>query len=235
MVALGVCEKTKRASHQSKRLQQNNRRRIEKVVNMSGVHEAKQHKEWTCPHCARVYDNGWQRIRHTQRGCDIALQQHVVKEEGNNAEVTRTQTSLGALGGNTNGVPLYNRHPQGDDDIAFANAMAGSDDVSFGLEEEVRAEKLPPLIVTEGNGGQMQQYTQARATSCQIHPKDMEILHFLQCTDAGNGTSQAQKNTLLQYIKGFDTPRTRLLPRWIPTCYRRMEKVMSKYVQICPT
>jgi hypothetical protein len=106
--------------------------------------------------------------------------------------------------------------------------MAGSDDV-FVLKEEVRAE-LPPLVVNEGNGGQMQQYTQARVRSCQIHPKDMEILHFLQCTDAGNGTSQAQKNTLLQYIKGFDTPRTRLLPRWIPTCYRRMEKVMSKYV-----
>ena len=228
MVALGVCEKTKRASHQSKRHQQNNRRRIEKVVNMSGVHEAKQHKEWTCPHCARVYDNGWQRIRHTQRGCDIALQQHDVKEEGNNAEVTRTQTSLGALGGNTNGVVLYNRQPMDDDDIAFANAMTGSDDVFVG-EGEARAE-LHPVIVNEVKGEQLQQYTQAKARSCHIVPKDMEILHFLQCTDAGNGTSQAQKNTLLQYIKGFDTPRTRLLPTWIPTCYRRMEKVMSKYV-----
>jgi hypothetical protein len=195
---------------------------------MSGVHEAKQHKEWTCPHCARVYDNGWQRIRHTQRGCDIALQQYVVKEEGNNAEVTRTQTSLGALGGNTNGVPLYNRQPMDDDDIAFANTMTGSDDVFLG-QGEARAE-LHPVIVNEVKGGQMQQYTQAKARSFQILPKDMEILHFLECTDAGNGTSQAQKNTLLQYIKGFDTPRTRLLPSWIPTCYRRMEKVMSTYV-----
>jgi hypothetical protein len=157
-----------------------------------------------------------------------------VKEEESNSEDTRTQTNLGAMGGNANGVPLYNRQTNDEDDIAFANAMAGSDDVFFDVKKEVRAE-LPPLIVNEGNGGQMRQYTQARARSCQIHPKDMEILHFLQCTDAGNGTSQAQKNTLLQYIKGFDTPRTRLLPRWIPTCYRRMEKVMSKYVQICPT
>ena len=134
----------------------------------------------------------------------------------------------GALGGKTNGVPLYNQHPKDEDDIAFANAMTGSDDVFFG-KEEVGAEQ-PPLIVNDGNGGQMQQYTQEKARSCQIHPKDMEILHFLQCTDAGNGTSQAQKNTLLQYIKGFDTPRTRLLPSWIPTCYRRMEKVMSTYI-----
>ena len=196
---------------------------------MSSMHEVKQRKAWTCPLCARVCDNGWHRHRHTQLGCDLARLDDVVKEEDSYAEDSRTQTNLGAMGGNANGVPLYNRQTNDEDYIAFANAMAGSDDVFFDVKKDVRAE-LPPLIVNEGNGGQMQQYTQARARSCQIHPKDMEILHFLQCTDAGNGTSQAQKNTLLQYIKGFDTPRTRLLPRWIPTCYRRMEKVMSKYV-----
>jgi hypothetical protein len=195
---------------------------------MSSLHEVKHRKTWTCPHCARVFAHGWHRQRHTQRGCEIACQEDVVKAEGNNHEDIHTQIDLGALDGNTNGVPLYNRHPRDEDDIAFANAMTGSDDVFF-AKEEVGAEQ-PPLIVNEGNGGQMLQYTQGKARYCQIHPQDMEILHFLQCTDAGNGTSQAQKNALLQYIKGFDTPRTRLLPRWIPTCYRRMEKVMSKYV-----
>ena len=195
---------------------------------MSGLHVVKNRKAWTCPHCSRVCNNGWHRHRHTQRDCDLGHERNDVKEEGKNAEDARTQTELGALGENTNCVPLYNRQPRDHADIGVANAMVGSDDVCV-LKEELRAE-LPPLIVKEQNGGEMQQYTQRRARLCPINHKDMEILLFLQSMDAGNGTSQAQKNTMLHYVKGFDTARTRLLPRWIPSCYRRMEKVMSLYV-----
>ncbi len=228
MVALGVRDKTQRASHQDEINTTIAWLHIEKVITMSGLHEVKNRKAWTCPHCTRVCNNGWHRHRHTQRDCELERERNVVEEEASNAEEAHTETELGDLGGNTNGVPLYIRQPLDHDDIAFANAMEGSDDV-FVLKEEVRAE-LPPLIVKEENGGQMQQYTQTRARSCPINPKDMEILLFLQCTDAGNGASQAQKNAMLQYVKGFDTARTRLLPRWIPTCHRRMEKVMSHYV-----
>lgn len=173
----------------------------------------KQRKEWTCPQCARVCDNGWQRLRHTQLGCEVEVGPTLMTQEGSTDENA------------DRGVPLHHGEPQDPDDIDFANAMVDDDyDLVVQDAEKVRADRVP-IILKAQHVEDMPQYTQKRARSYEIIEKDMEILLFLQCTDAGNGASQAQKNAMLQYVKGFETPRTRLLPSWIPTCYRRMDKV----------
>ena len=73
-------------------------------------------------------------------------------------------------------------------------------------------------------------YNQYNARHCNITPKDMEILLFLQCNDLGVGCSREQKQGVLDYVKSFETARTKLLPKTIPTCYNRMDKVTLVHI-----
>jgi hypothetical protein len=58
----------------------------------------------------------------------------------------------------------------------------------------------------------------------------MEILLFLQCNDLGVGSSREQKQGVLDYVKSFDTARIKELPKTIPTCYRRINKVTIVHI-----
>jgi hypothetical protein len=179
--------------------------------------EVKSRKEWTCPKCACVYDNGWQKLNH-MKVCDV-----VIQEESSTNDTT-THMEVRDQCANIRAAHMYQNETIDQDAIDFSNAMLDKEEVL--PHGEVRVDQAS-LIQHELTDGGMPQYTQKKARSLHINDKDLEILLFLQSADAGNGTSQAQKNTMLQYVKGFNTPRTRLLPRWIPTCYRRMDKVMS--------
>jgi hypothetical protein len=96
----------------------------------------KQRKEWTCPQCGRVCDNGWQRLRHTQLGCEVVLGTNLVTQEGSIAE----NADLG--------VTLYHGKPQDPDDIAVANAMGDYEDCDLVVKdaEKVGAELVPIIL-----------------------------------------------------------------------------------------
>jgi hypothetical protein len=169
-------------------------------------------KEWKCPRCLRLFNNGWQKHNH-QRECEsIIADEFTLVEEAVNDNLF--------AGGDMR--PDERGH--------FAHATGASvgvnDDVEdeFANEEEhdAHANDLTNIAYRE----KQMHFTQHTARNHVLSPKDQEILLFFQCTMAGNGTSREQKQAVLDYIKGFDTMRTNLLPAKVLTCERRFEKVV---------
>ncbi len=172
-------------------------------------------KEWTCHKCYGVFPNGWNRHHHVRQCMGVA--------------------------GNVLTELLAN------DVVADINEAEAAPESQFQTREvdtapvfgqEVRDERIDDQF-SDAEVQMMRHYTytQTKAKSHIITPKDLEILMFLQATECGVGTSREQKATILHYIKGIHTPRTNLLPKQVATCFARVEKVLSKlffYVHSMP-
>jgi hypothetical protein len=161
-------------------------------------------KEWKCPHCLRLFNNGWQKHNH-QRECESIMAD----------EVTLVEAALNDNVENTS---------------HFAHAPGASVEVNDDMEDEFANEEEDDAHANDSTnvayGEQPLHLTQHTARNHVLSPKDQEILLFFQCTMASNGRSREQKQTVLDYIKGFDTMRTNLLPAKVLTCERRFEKVV---------
>jgi hypothetical protein len=177
-------------------------------------------KTWTCPKCFDVFENGWVKIRH-MRACD-----------------------------NDGASEIHETFERGD--INLSHVMDGSFDNLLDDDMEVKVEvqefelRSEPFSMdeTETDGGMAadrllgpQKDTlgfsgshlikQMKHKAGTITHKDLEILLFLQSTEDGNGTSQQQKQTILEYVRGFQTDRTNRLPKRVVTCFSRLHKVTT--------
>jgi hypothetical protein len=171
--------------------------------------EKRSRKEWKCPRCLRFYNNGWQKHYHQQH-CDpvvgFVAHDSTVSRMGQESQLTTLAETV-HLGQENRGSV---RVSDVDEDDLGSVADHALEDARKNV-----AEVEQPLHIT-----------QQCARNHAISPKDLEILLFYQCTSAGNGTSREQKQTILDYVKGFDTLRTNLLPARVLTCEKRFDKVM---------
>ena len=181
---------------------------------------------WTCPLCSGSFHNGWKRHRHG-KSCNALLYNARFEQAEPLTEGSATE--------------------QGEEK-APREDMDCEDDVDFHSDATTDEEdgEGSPSLRSGGVGANQQQalcnvvqlasankctpYNQYNARHCNITPKDMEILLFLQCNDLGVGSSREQKQGVLDYVKSFETARTKQLPKTIPTCYNRMDKVTIVHI-----
>lgn len=180
---------------------------------------------WTCPLCSGRFLCGWKRHRHV-KSCNAQLYQARLEQAEPLTEGTATEQGEAK-------APGEDMDCEEDEDIRQSwQADATTDEEDSEGSTSLRS---------GGVGANQQQalcnvedkctpYNQYNARHCNITPKDMEILLFLQCNDLGVGCSREQKQGVLDYVKSFETARTKLLPKTIPTCYNRMDKVTLVHI-----
>jgi hypothetical protein len=171
--------------------------------------QVRSRKEWKCPRCLRFYNNGSQKHYHQQH-CDLVV--GVVPHEATPSRMVQ-ESHL---------TTLAETHELGQE----TRRSAGEHDVDENDLVSVAENDLEDASNNVAGVEQRLHITQECARNQVISPKDLEILLFFQCTSAGNGTSREQKQTILDYVKGFDTLRTNLLPTSVLTCEKRFNKVM---------
>ena len=186
-----------------------------------------QAKLWKCSNCCCVFQNGWKRHMHgkicnatTNNTFNPEHDEHretepYVHSHENNAVVEPKRSDAEGYGEKHNS--LCNESHR--DCLTQEEHSDAIDNVTYEEGGPLFEAALPELP-----------YTQKQARDATIAPKDMEILLLLQCTDETVvGTSREQKQSVLDYVKSFDTQRTNLLPKSIKTCYDRMDKVSCCY------
>ena len=175
---------------------------------------------WTCPLCSGKFHNGWKRHRHVKT-CNARLYNSLFEQ----AEPWTKGSATGQ-----------------EDETAPRDDMKREDNEghSHATTDEIDGQEFTSLVANQQkalcNREQLAYedkgtpYNQYNARHRNITPKDMEILLFLQCNDLGVGSSREHKQGVLDYVKTFDTARTQLLPKTIPTCYNRMDKVTIVHI-----
>ena len=175
---------------------------------------------WTCPLCSGKFHNGWKRHRHVKT-CNARIYNSLFEQ----AEPWTKGSATGQ-----------------EDETAPRDDMKREDNEghSHATTDEIDGQEFTSLVANQQkalcNREQLAYedkgtpYNQYNARHSKITPKDMEILLFLQCNDLGVGSSREQKQGVLDYVKSFDTARTRQLPKTIPTCYNRMDKVTLVHI-----
>ena len=172
-------------------------------------------KVWSCPFCCCVFQNGWKRYGHGKTCYETANITH--NEE--HPETSASETMGPSAANTVDAISQRNA----------AEATVAEQDLFENLtytDEGAIFEETYPDSSSDKYVGNAVPFNQHNARNMPIAPKDMEILLLLQCTDESVvGTSREQKQRCLDYVKSFDTHRTRLLPKSIKTCYGRMDKV----------
>jgi len=180
---------------------------------------------WTCPLCSGKFHNGWKRHRHV-KSCNAQLFNARLEQAEPLTEGSATEQ----------GQDMASREDmECEEDYFQSDATTDEEDGegSTSLRSGgVGANQQQAFcnVVQLASAYKSTPYNQYNARHCNITPKDMEILLFLQCNDLGVGSSREQKQGVLDYVKSFASARTIQLPKTIPTCYKRMNKVTIVHI-----
>ena len=182
---------------------------------------------WTCPLCGGKFQKGWKRHGHV-KSCNAQLHNALLEQTDPLTEVSATAQGQEKASREDMECEEDDFHSDATTDEEDGEASPRRRSSAVGANKQQAFRHVEEQFAYEDKG---RPYNQYNARFSKITPKDMEILLFLQCNDLGVGSSREQKQGVLDYVKSFDTARTRQLPKTIPTCYNRMKKVTI--VHIC--